>query len=299
VAATANRLRMVQMDFSDQGAEIRREYLSEEVERAVGSVVPEQRHQFLEELMEHFPSWDARVEVQLRSDESTERSATDARELQDPNFLVARLIDVAKDLPEGERKVLVERLAEGGLASISQGAWPEEAEQDMRQNLRLPPDRPLDPTRTVEAVGLLADFGLRLDQLVWGGWHQIAPRSKIRRDKPLQQTFKAFVTGDQDVPRGQVSGDIENLRRLIASLVAAIGQTGRQFGAKLVSRLSPHVIEEVVAMEGGGFWVGKEAKYWNKYVELAAEIMNEPAIEAEIMETIAHIAESLMKGTGR
>ena len=49
------------MDFADQGADVRREYLSEEIERALGSVVPAERKPFLAQLMEQFPSWDSRV----------------------------------------------------------------------------------------------------------------------------------------------------------------------------------------------------------------------------------------------
>ena len=297
VAATANRLRMVQADFADQGAEVRREYLSEEVERALSNVVPDQRQAFLSDLMEQFPSWDARVEVQLRGEETTERTQTDARELQDPNFLVARLIDRAGELGESERKVLVERLKEAGLASISQGAWPEEAEAGLRQALRLPPE-PIDARRALELVGLASDFALRLDQLVWGAWQRIDPRSNIRRDKPLQQTLKAFLTGDQDVPRGQIAGDLEKLRQLIASLISAVGQAGRQFASRHLAKFSPVEIEALAGLEGGGFLVSKEVKCWRKYVELA-EALSEAAIENEIMETIANYAENLMKGLGR
>jgi hypothetical protein len=297
VTATANRLRMVQADFADQGADVRREYLSEEIERALSSVVPEQRQPFLAELMAQFPSWDARVEVQLRREETTDRTLTDARELRDPNFLVARLIDRAAELGESDRKVLVERLKEANLASLGQQAWSPDAESKLRQDLRLPAE-PVDPTRALELVGMLADFALRLDQLVWGAWRKVAPRSGIRQDRPLQQTIKAFLTGSQDVPRGQVAGDLEKLRQLIASLISAVGQAGRQFASRHLGRFSPVEIEALASLEGGGFLVSKEVKCWRKYVELA-DALNEASIESEIMETIATYAENLMRGLGR
>jgi hypothetical protein len=65
-----------------------------------------------------------------------------------------------------------------------------------------------------------------------------------------------------------------------------------------MARFSPHEIEALAAMEGGGFLVGKDTKCWRKYVELA-DALNEAAIENEIMETIANYAENLMKGLGR
>ena len=298
VAATANRLRMVQVDFADQGSDVRREYLSEEIERALASVVPEQRQAFLTELMAQFPSWDARVEVALRKEESTDRTLTDQRELQDPNFLVARLIDRAADLSEKERNVLVERLREANLAIISRGAWPEEATKAVRQTLRVADGKQIDPVRTLELIALLADFACRLDQLVWNAWRKVAPRSAIRRSDKLQNVLEACLTGSQDVPRGQVASDLERLRQLIASLISAVGQSGRQFASRHLARFSPVEIEALASMEGGGFLVSREVKCWRKYTELA-DALNEASIENEIMETIATYAESLMKGLGR
>jgi len=297
VTATANRLRMVQVDFSDQTAEARREYLSEEIERALSSVVPDQRQEFLRALMEQFPSWDARVEVQLRKEDTTDRTLTDARELQDPNFLVARLIDRAAALGEGERKVLVERLKEANLAVVSQGAWPEEAAAALRQALRLT-EPTLDPVRTLELVGVLSDFAMKLDQLVWSTWRAIAPRAEIRQGRKLQQTVKSFITGSQDVPLGQVTGDLERLRQLIAAMISAIGQAGRQFASRHLSRFAPAEIEALASLESGGFLVSKDVKCWRKYRELA-ESLNEAAIENEITETIANYAEMIIKGIGR
>ena len=297
VAATANRLRMVQVDFADQTSEVRREYLSEEIERALSSVVPDKRPGFLQALLEQFPSWDAKVEVQLRKDDTTDRSLTDARELQDPNFLVARLIDRAAALGEGERKVLAERLKEARLASASQGAWPEEAAAALRQNLRLT-EPTIDPVRTLELVGVLSDFAMKLDQLVWSTWRVISPRAEIRQGKKLQQTIRSFITGSQDVPLGQVSGDLERLRQLIAAMISAIGQAGRQFASRHLSRFAPAEIEALASLEGGGFLVSKDVKCWKKYKELA-ESLNEAAIENEITETIANYAEMIIKGIGR
>ncbi len=288
---------MVQVDFADQGSDVRKEYLAEEVERASSSVAPEQRQEFLKALMEQFPSWDAKVEVQLRKEDTTERTTTDQKELQDPNFLVARLIERSAELGDSERKVLAQRLKEAGLATVSQGAWPTEAEAQLRQALRLT-EPTIDPVRALELVGMLSDFALRLDQLCWGSWRRISPKSNIRQDKKLQETLKRNIVGDPDVPRGQVATDLEKLRQLIASLVSAVGQAGRQFANRHVARFSPHEIESLATLEGGGFLVSKDTKCWRKYVELA-DALNEAAIENEIMETIANYAENLMKGLGR
>ena len=183
------------------------------------------------------------------------------------------------------------------MATLSQGAWPAEAEAALRQELRLPSEQ-VDPARTLQLVGMVSDFALRLDQLVWGTWRRIAPKSTVRQDRPLQQTLKAFIAGSQDVPRGQVAADLEKLRQLIASQISAVGQAGRQFASRHLARFSPTEIEALASMEGGGFLVSKDVKCWKKYKELA-DAMNEAAIENEITETIANYAENLMKGLGR
>jgi len=298
VAATANRLRLVQADFADQAGEVRRDYLNEELERALANIVPDQRQDFLKELMEQFPSWDARVEVQLRKEETTDRTLMDEKELKDPNFLVARLISLAPSLSEQDRRVLVERLREANLASLSQASWSEEAAGTLRKGLRMAPADAIDPTRAVELLAMLVELATKLDQLVWSSWKRVAPKSTIRRGQNLQLTLQAFLAGSGDVPRGQVAADLEKLRQLIASLVSAIGQAGRQFAGRHLARFSPIEIEALAGMEGGGFLVSKEVKCWRKYMELAGTL-NEAAIESEIMETIANYAESLMKGLGR
>lgn len=287
---------MVQVDFADQDPDARREYLSEEIERALSSVVPEQRQPFLRELMEQFPSWDARVEVQLRKDESTDRSLTDQRELQDPNFLVARLIDLARELSEKERQVLTERLREGGLIPASRGAWPEDAEKGLRKKLRLPADSAIEATRVLELVYLAADLALRLDELVWRAWQQMAPKSEIRRGRPIQHTLRPFLTGSQDVPRGQMAEDLEKLRQLIASLISGVGQAGNEFASAFLAKFSPLAIEGIAKI-GKGFWKGTDEACWQKYRELFSDV-SQTAMEAEITQAIVRYAEILMRGAG-
>ena len=50
VAATANRLRLVQSDFADEPEQVRKDYLSDEIQRALGTLIPNERKAFLEEL---------------------------------------------------------------------------------------------------------------------------------------------------------------------------------------------------------------------------------------------------------
>lgn len=297
-AATANRLRLVQVDFAEANAKTRDEYMSETVERALAQIVPEKRQEFLAKLLERFPSWDSRVEVSLRKRESTDRPITDGREVQDPNFLVARLISLAPLLADEEKRVLAERLREAGLVEVAGAAWSAGDEQALRKQLKIRGEKALNASKALDLVSMLVNFAASLDQLIWSAWRHMAPRSEVRRAVPLRTAMAQLITDDKDVSRSQVMQELEKLRQLIASVVSASGQAGRQFAGRFLARLLPAEIESVVNMEGGGFLVGREVKCWRKYVELA-DTLSEDAVESEMTEMIASYAESLMKGLGR
>ena len=294
VAATVNRLRMVLVDFADDSNQTREECLDDVIERSLGEIVPDQRRAFLQDLMERFPAWDARVDVALKKADTVDRSDTDDRELQDPNFLVARLIQLAPSLSDRDRQVLVERLREAGLSSENVDAWPQQERAKLRQMLQLKDESPLELSRALELVCLLGDFASRLDQLVWNTWRAIHPRSARRRAHRLREQMGELIRADADVSRGQVKDDLDRLGGLIAAITSAVRQAGRH-ASQYIARLSPAEVEHMAEMEGGGFLVGKEVKCWRKYVELS-NALSEDIIESEIREAIARHVESLMKG---
>jgi hypothetical protein len=298
VTAVANRLRLVQADLADKDPKERQEYLAEEVERALSSLVPEQRKAFLEHLAERFPSWDSQVDVQIQQGAPGGATAADMRELADPNFLVARLVKVVQGLKDTERQVLAERLREANLVPASSGQWPAQTADAARSALQLSKGAGLDAGRVLDALMMLANFSVSLDQLIWRMWTTIAPRSDVRKPAPLRETVAKFVSGDQNVPRGQVTQDLEKLRQLTAALISAVSQVGRQFASRHLARFAPTEIEAAAGMEGGGFLTSKEVKCWRRYCELA-RALDEATIDSQIMESISEYAQSLIKGINR
>jgi len=299
VAALANRLRLIQIDFSDESPDVRSEYLAEELERVLAGVVPEQRQPFLKELMARFPTWDPSVEARPAAEsEAPARSEIDERELQDPSFLVSRLIDMAPTFSPAERQALVDQLKQAGLLSVEKAGWSEEAAQQLRSKLSLRGDAGIDATRLIEAAALLADFACRLDSLAWAAWRELAPRAKVRRPGSLREALGRFVQAREDVPRERVNDNLEKLRQLTASLISAVRQAGRRFAVRWLARFSPGEIKHLVSVEGRNILWGEEAKCWRKYEQLAGEL-NQDHIETEIMQAIAEFAELLMKGIGR
>jgi len=303
VAATANRLRLVQIDFAEENAEMRRKFLSEEIERALSAIVPGERRAFLEELMTRFPTWDPGVELMSPEEETAVWSRTDEQELQDPSFLVTRLIDLVSTLSQEEKQAVIERLREAGLAPEVRQDWPDEAAKALRAELKSSDEETIDVTRLLKLAALIAQFVRSLDQLAWETWKTMAPRSTIRRPAHLRSTMRRFVADDPDVTDDQLSQDLDRLRRLLASLISALGQAGRQIAAGYPKRLSPSEIELLVKTEAGGLWKSliqksPEAKCWEKYVELSGQI-TEASLEREIVEAIVNSAEQLMKRSAR
>lgn len=298
VASLANRLRLVQFDFADDAPEARRGALEDEVARALDSVVPSQREDFLERLRELFPAWDANVAVAPQAEAAAGASRFDERELKSSSFLVERLAALAPGMTGDERGAVIRRMVSAGLApppSAGSGV-PEAAAEALRKRLNVPAPAPLDAARVTELAGLLAELAVSLDQVVWNTWRAIAPRSELRRSGDLAKTLGRFATGDQDVPRGQVKQDVERIRQLTAALISSVGQAGRQWAQRHTARFSVDAIKE--AAGPGTLTKSQAVKSWEKYVELAGTL-DAVALEAELLQTVAKFAEDLVKGINR
>lgn len=216
------------MDFADAEGETRKEYLTEEVRRALAEMVPQERRGFLEELALQFPTWDPNVEVAIRAPgKEQDRGAMDVREIQDPGFLIARLGELASSLDEKERKVLLEGVRMAGLAPQGGQERPEEPAQRLRAAMQLARTAQFDPGRMLDLAAVLGELSASLDQLVWRTWKEMAPKSAIHHRGDLRRVMGRFAAGDADISRTQVSEDIEKLRKLIAAMIAAIKVAGR------------------------------------------------------------------------
>lgn len=298
VTALANRLRLVQTDFGDENAEVRRKFLSDEIERAVSAIVPGERKAFLEELMTRFPTWDPMGELMPAESETADLSAVQEQAVEDPALLGARLVELAPTLSDEEKQALIEQLRQAGLFPGGQNDWPKTAAEALASELQLSGQDSVHGGRLLELVVLLVRLAQSLEQLAWETWKRMAPRSTIRRPARLQGTMRRFVRGDADLTSGQIADDVNQLRRLLAALISAVARAGRRVGAAQFKTLSPSEIRLLVKTESGGglkslIQKSPDAKCWEKYVELAGQITEE-SIEREIIEAIVSSAEGLM-----
>jgi hypothetical protein len=303
VAATVNRLRLIQVDFADQPPDVRENYLSDEVEHALAKLLPDQRAVFVEELKARFPTWDGQVVVTGPSQQTTGQaavqSAADARDLQDYLFLIARLTKLAPTLTEEQRKTAIARLKDAGFVegTAGPGEWPAQPAKALRARLQLTDKDTLDATRLLELAGELVAFATSLDQLVWATWKQVAPRSDLKRPGLIQRSCGRFAAGDTDISRTQIAADVDRLRQLTAGLISAIAQAGNLFAQRHVSKFSVANIE-AYADKMPGMLVSKEVKCWRQFKELATA-MDVQTIEKEIQDAIAEYTETLIKGRSR
>jgi len=287
---TANRLRQIHADFADGDAQSRQDYLSDEVEKVLAEILPDQRSVFLDVLREHFPTWDANTNLQVSSDETNRVQApSDQREWNDVNYVLERLIELSASLSDKQRGRLIRQLAGAGLTEQGDLSCSDETIQELRSCLKLDKDQTISPARLAEMAVRLASFSHSLDQLVWQIWKNVAPKSKLR-SVGIRNVMQRFVKGESDVP---LSRDLEQLRHLVASLLSAIAQIGMQFGQLHLARFAPSEIENSAAREPGGMFVAKEVKCWRKYTQLAKAIDDPAAVDSQIKKIIADFVESM------
>ncbi|MCK5271838.1 MAG: hypothetical protein KAJ52_04645 [Sedimentisphaerales bacterium] len=292
VAATVNRLRMLQVDLADESDQVRREQFSEVIQRALAEIVPEQRQAFLEELRDRFPNWDTGRTGQADRKE-TIAAPEMYEDLDDPDFLIEKLTALATSLSDDKKQSLSAKLKQSGLLPPTDHGWSDQCYQRMQKMMPGVDTAAVDPERFVETVALLFDFAVKLDPLVWSTWRKVAPRSSVHASGDFKESLLKYLQNKEEL--SECREILERLRFLIAGIISAFGQTGSQFSRYYMSKFSPSQIEALVDIEKRKIWVSREVKCWEKYVELARS-MNDTSIEREFMDQITHFAETLMRG---
>jgi hypothetical protein len=307
VAEVANRLRMMQTDCAGLSAQERQGFFTDVIEKALASVVPAERAAFLEALQAKFPSWNGQTQpaqvAQGAAGPAPRDPPKDAPELRNPRFLLERLVEVLPTLSPDDKRAVAAALARAGLPVGGDGAAagvPDEVVRWFRETLKFPGTQRLDAARLLSLAPAVLELAGGLHQFVWMAWRTLAPNSELRPAVvSLQAAITRYAAGDPAVTLDQISRELTRLRQLTAAMVAAIGETGRQFATHHCAKFSPNEIEAIVRMEGGtGILGGAEKKYWKKYKDLFGEL-GEEAVEGEIRDTIAKHVELLMKGLAR
>jgi len=332
VTSVAQRLRVLQAELADHPPDERRAKMRGEIDLELRRMAPGEGKQFLLELMDCFSGLGEESRISgagskgAELDRATLDSLAAARaelvaaegelsRFDDAAYVAERLVELAKRLPEEQRRAVMNRLVAGGLsetrtmeaaradsvlakpAASTAVAEPTAAAlgsvaADLRKAMGLTESDAVDAGKAAELCSVLAEFSGGLDELVWTAWRQvIAPASRISRPGPLKRTLGQFVKGDATMTRERVLDDVKLLRRITAATIAATSRAGKNFARKHLVKFSPDAIKAATGATG---W-GAPAKYWAKYEEMAG-VQTEDTIEAEIMQTIGEAARGLAEG---
>ena len=294
---TANRLRLIRADFADESDNERRSYLCEELEKALATVLPDQREAFLKSLLERFPTVGTDVcgaqEEQLEGD-----STGGEKRLKNADLVIQSLLGIIPVLTE-EQKVIIERgLQDAGIRPETGQDDSIDLPQELKAKLQISGQLSANAGDLAELSEILIEFVLKLELLVWNTWRALSPRSSVRPRGSLAKRMGQLLCKDAGVSGDSVDEDLKALQRLIAALTAAVSRAGGQFAKRHLATFAPSEIEALVRMEPGGVFLSHEVKCWRKYVELV-ERLDEDAIDMEIKKAIVDYVESLAKGMGR
>jgi hypothetical protein len=298
VLETANRLRLIQVDFADESEQARTTYLCEEIEKALKSILPDDRNEFLVKLMDRFPA--GSFITQAISTETTVESppTVDESKLKDVEFLVRSLLEIAPTLSDGQKEFIDRSLQDAGLRPKIRQGNSIELDQKLKQKFRIGDDCSISAEQISELNATLIDFVLKLEPLVWNTWRQLSPRSTVRSQGALTEKIGQFLRSDAEVSVNQVDSNLKLLQRLIAAMTSAVSRVGGQFAKRHLAKFLPLEIETLVKMEPKSVFVSHDVRCWKKYKELA-EALNEDSIEMEIRKAIVDYVESLTKGMGQ
>lgn len=298
VLETANRLRLIQIDFADESDQTRKDYLCEEIEKALKTVLPDERSEFLRRLLERFPTGSFITQPELKEQETKKAPEIDESKFKNVDFLVQSLSEIAPTLSDDQKEFIDKSLQQAGLRPKVQRDYSVELDKKLKEKLQIGKERSFDAAQLTELNAMLVDFVLRLEPLVWNTWRKLSPRSAVRPQGALAKKIGQFLCDDTEMSGNQIDDDLKVLQRLIAAITSAVSRVGGQFAKRHLARFSPSEIAALVRMEHGSVFVSHEVKCWRKYVELA-ETLNEDSIEMEIRKAIVDYVESLAKGMGR
>jgi hypothetical protein len=287
----AARLRLLQADLADDSPAARHQCLRDMIQDHLKELTPSKRQLHLEALRGRFPSWQA-------SQAAPAATAPVTTTIDTPEEALAKLLEMAGSLSPEARASMSRRLQAAGFSMAQGGGALPELAPEVQKKLGLGPGQQLNPERTVKLLTGLSEMVLALDQLVWTLWRQLNPKSTYRKENDFGKSIGPYLSGDPEVATALVAQPLDRTRKLIAAVLGAIGRGGANFASKHVARFGPDAIEDLAKLERS-FMQSVEVTAWKKYRELFKEYCAEAAVENDVQQAIAKVAEGLLQGPGR
>ncbi len=293
---------MLQADLSEEDAASRREHVAEEIRAALEKIVPQDRERFLEALEERFPAWESEEMGGMRRLAGAQAaqatvSPTDMAEFNDPGFLVRQLAKVAGSMTPAQRVSAAEQLSQAGLTTGGAAGVSAESMDRLRASLQVAPGTPVDFERLVSVMGQLLEKVFSIDEIAIRNWKQISQSGRARGRSVMAGLLGQYLTNDQAVGSSQVTEELESFRRLSASLLLALSQTG-QSAYQQMRKYHPDEIEGVIRTEGSKVLVSNEVRCWRRYREMA-ETLDPAQVESEVLRSLAGFVNDWMSRQSR
>lgn len=295
---TANRIRLLQADLADEDAEARRAHVADEVREALSKLVPHDQERFLAALEDRFPAWEAEgfgAHVPAES-QPVSVSPTDLAEFNDAGFLIRQLQRLAGSMTPERRVAAAQELARAGITTGGGGGVSPEAMDRLRAALEVGPEVSIDLERSVQVMATVLEKLVSLDDIAWKNWMQISENRRRGRSE-MAGLLGRYMSGDTEVGSSQVVDELEAFRRLAASLMLALSQSG-EAAYKQMRRLHPDEIEGVIRNEKGSVLVSQDVRCWRRYRELAGS-MDAAQVEREVLKSLAGWVNDLMSRQSR
>jgi hypothetical protein len=286
----AARLRLLQANLADDSPVTRQQCLRDLIQQHVTELTPSKRRAHLDALRDRFPAWQA---AQAAPPATAEAAAPET-----PESALNRLLEMAGGLSPDARAAMSRRLHAAGFAISQGGGGLPDLSPEMQKKFGLAAGQQLNSERALKLLTGLTEMVLALDQLVWTLWKQLNPKSNFRKEGDFAKSLGPFLSGDPEVPTALVAQPLDRTRKLIAALLGAVGRGGANFAAKHVARFGPDAIEDLAKLERT-FMQSVEVTAWKKYRELFKEYCAEAAVENDVQQAIAKVAEGLLQGPGR
>lgn len=295
VAETANRLRLLQVDFAQEEPSTREEYLSGELKQTLERVPLAEQPAFLKELADRFPTW----EVEPQRVEVAAPPPPPAR--PDLPTALKMVAEDGRGLPESQRQEVITRLQTAwGLSNkVPQApARTEAVAANIGQKLGLAANQQVDPAKLAELTVQLLDFVQKLQPLAGKAWSMF----KVDAEPiGLQAKTMARFVGGENVP---LAKELADLRQTLAAFLDALSKCGKTLYHKHLLRLDPDDVKAAIMAEKGrvgGLWKGADAECWEKYCELAAVTLGETNVQTAMSRIVVEAVEKTKgasKGAG-
>lgn len=284
--AVAARLRLLQVGAFSETDQRRKQFLTEELQAAIQEVPDARRKDYLRELSDRFPAWEAAAAAPAAPPRTPA-----------PDTPQSVLAAIGRLSAEQRAELVAELRSQGVVPADRQAPTSVDLPRDLQRKLVAMAERDLNLDRAVALMVVLADAFLNLERTVWRTWERVNPKSNVRREAvntgDARLTINRFLKGDAACGTEQLS-DCVNLRiGLSAALLAAVGGASGSFSRRYIERLAPENIEDAVAMQKSG-WGNKKALCWDKYLELAQTYLSQEAMEKEIRDVLAELSNEFL-----